>query len=133
MDPFSNYWIFNDNTTISIQLKIYTDSFPLNNTTRHYKAEWHRKLNIRIDIVVVNFIDNCRNPNITGKHRTTSWHGVGDRTALTAASSWPPSIRIWSRYISVDPILQSLWFLPWFSWYMVTADKDGTEPRFSIG
>jgi hypothetical protein len=133
LDPFSNYWIFNDNTTISIQLKIYTDSFPLNNTTRHYKAEWHRKLNIRIDIVVVNFIDNCRNPNITGKHRTTSWHGVGDRTVLTAASSWPPSIRIWSRYISVDPILQSLWFLPWFSWYMVTADKDGTEPRFSIG
>jgi hypothetical protein len=38
--PFlSNYWIFNDNTTISIQLKICTNSFPLKNTTRHYKAE----------------------------------------------------------------------------------------------
>jgi hypothetical protein len=68
------------------------------------------KLNIRIDIVVVNFIDNCRNPNITGKHRTTPGHGMGGRTLVTAASSWPPSTCIWSRYISLDPILQSLWF-----------------------
>jgi hypothetical protein len=35
---------------------------------------------------------------------------------------------IWSIYLSVDTIFQSLWFLSEFPWKRVAANKDATEP-----
>ena len=32
-------------------------------------------------------------------------------------------------YLSVDPIFQGLWFLSWFPWYRVAANKEAIEPR----
>ena len=37
----------------------------------------------------------------------------------------------WSIYLLVDPMLQSLWFLSRFPWYMLAANKETTESRVS--
>jgi hypothetical protein len=40
---------------------------------------------------------------------------------------------IWSMYLLVDPILKSLWFLSWFIWKEVAAEKETTEPMVPSG
>ena len=40
---------------------------------------------------------------------------------------------IWSIYLSVDTIFQSLCFLSGFPWWRVAANKEATEPRVPLG
>jgi hypothetical protein len=39
---------------------------------------------------------------------------------------------IWSIYLLVHTIFQSLWFLSWFPWLRVAANKEATEPRVPL-
>jgi hypothetical protein len=43
------------------------------------------------------------------------------------------STYIWSIYLSVDPIFQSLWFLLGYPWLVVAANKKASELRVPIG
>ena len=36
---------------------------------------------------------------------------------------------MWSISLSVDTLIHSLWFLSWFTWWKVVANKKGTDPR----
>jgi hypothetical protein len=39
---------------------------------------------------------------------------------------------IWCIYLSVDSILQSLWYISGFPWERVCANKEATEPRVPL-